>query len=120
MGRSTLRIVIIIVTTITALVHLALGAAGIAGGEAGPLNIAFVLNGIGYFVLLAGVFTAMVPVLSGNKGLAHYALIAFTAVTFVLYFVFNGFSHLGAAAIVSKLAELLLVITAFLHLNAAE
>jgi hypothetical protein len=120
MNRSTLRIVIIITAVITALVHLALGIGGIAGGDPGMLDYLFVLNGLGYLTLLAGLFVPNFPVLGGNRALAHYLMIIFAGLTFVLYFVFNGFSNIGAAAIVAKLAEIVLIIATFMHLGASE
>jgi hypothetical protein len=120
MNRSTLRIIIIVTTVVTALVHLALGLGGIFGGNPGGLDYLFVLNGLGYLALLAALFVPNIPVFADNRALAHYLMIAFAGVTFVLYFVFNGFSNLGGAAIVAKLAELLLIASTWMHLNAAE
>lgn len=120
MNRSTLRTLIIVLTIVTALVHLALGILGLTGGQGGTLDILFVLNGIGYFVLLAGLFVSSTPVLGSNRTLAHYLMIAYAGLTFVLYFVFNGVSDIGPAAIIAKLAELLLIITTYMHLNASR
>jgi len=118
MSKSTLRWLIIIATVVTALVHLALGLGGIFGGSPGGLDYIFVLNGLGYFGLLAAVFVPNVPFFADKRALAHYLLIGFAAVTFILYFVFNGFSF-GPAAIVAKLAELVIIVTTFMHLNQA-
>jgi hypothetical protein len=120
MNRSTLRVVILVLAAVTAIVHLALGIGGIVSGQGGAFNIMFVLNGVGYFALLAALFLPGVPVFGNNRAAAHYLMIAYTALTFVLYFVFNGFSEFGTAAIVAKSAELLLIIATVLHLNAAE
>jgi hypothetical protein len=120
MKQSTLRIAIIILALTTAVVHLALGVGGIAGGRLDTFNILFVLNGLGYIGLLAALFVPNFPFFSSNRSLTHYLMIVFAAVTFVLYFVFNGIdpTGMGVAAIVAKLAELLLVIATFLHLRA--
>ena len=120
MNRTTLRWAIIALAAVTALIHLALGIAGIAGGAPGALDFPFVLNGVGFFALIAALFAPNIPLFSGNRALAHYLMIAFAAITFVLYFVFNGFTNFGGAAIVSKLAELLLIIAVFMHLNASK
>jgi hypothetical protein len=123
MNKSTLRWLIIIATVVTALVHLALGLAGIFGGSPGGLDIAFVLNGLAYLTLLAALFFFTVPVLSANKRLTHYLLIALGAVTFILFFVFNWqhvlVGEVGPAAIVAKIADLTVVITTALHLKQA-
>jgi hypothetical protein len=122
MNKSTLRWVIIIAAVVTALIHLALGVAGIASGSYG-LPVAFVLNGLAYLILLSALFFFTVPVLSANKRLTHILLIALGAVTFILYFVFNWqyvvVGDIGAAAIVSKIADLAVVVATYLHLKQA-
>jgi hypothetical protein len=122
MNKSTLSWLIIIATIVTALIHLALGVAGVAGGSYG-LPVAFILNGLAYLILLSALFFFTVPVLSANPRLAHYLLIALGAVTFVLYFVFNWqyvvVGDIGPAAIVSKIADLTVVVATYLHLNQA-
>ena len=120
MNRPTLRVVIIVLAAVTAIVHLALGISGIVQGWGGTLGIMFVLNGVGYFALLAALFLPGVPVFANNRAAAHYLMIFYAALTFVLYFVINGFSKIGPAAIVAKSAEVLLIIATVLHLNAAE
>ena len=120
MNRSTLRILIIVTAVVTALVHLALGVGGILTIGVNTLGVLFVLNALGYLALLAALFVPNVPVFADNRSLAHYLMIAFAALTFVLYFLMNGFSHLGAAAIVAKLAELILMSSTWMHLRAAE
>lgn len=120
MNKSTLRWIVIIATIVTAVVHLALGVAGIAGGSYG-LPVAFVLNGLAYLILLSALFFFTVPVLSANQRLTHYLLIALGAVTFVLYFVFNWqyviVGDIGPAAIVAKIADLTVAVATYLHLN---
>lgn len=118
MNRSLLRTAVIILALITAAVHLALGVGGIAGGNPDAFSILFVLNGLGYIGLLAALFAPNIPVFSGNRRLAHFLMIGYTAVTLVLYFVFNGFAGMGVAAVIAKLAELLLIIATFLHMRA--
>ena len=95
---------IIILTIITALIHLGLGFAFIPDF----LGIAFILNGITYLLLLAGLY--FVPQLAERRGLIRWLLLAFTAVTFVLYFVFNWPDIWGLAGLFDKAVELLLII----------
>ena len=118
MNKSTLRLAVIVLTVITALIHLFLGVISLTGGDM-MFGVLFLLNGIGYLVLMAGVVTDSVPILSDNKPLAHYALIAFALVTIIAYLVINGFDF-GAMGIISKVDELLLIIATWLHLNASE
>jgi hypothetical protein len=115
--RSTLRIAIIVLTLITAIVHLALAVMDLTGGHAGGLTYAFIANGIGYLALLAALFMD-VPYFRDHRDIAHWLLIAFAAVTLIGFFVVNGFSF-GPAAIIAKVAEVLLIIATFLHMRAA-
>ncbi len=118
MNRTILQWAVIVLAAVTALIHLALGAAGVLDGL-DALSILFILNGIGFFMLLAAVFLN-VPFFAGRRALAHYLLIAFAAVTLVAYFVVNGFVGMGIAAIISKVAEALLIVATFLHLRAVR
>lgn len=117
MSRSTLRWAVIILTLITALIHLALGIGGVLG-QPDALSVLFILNGLGYLALLAAVFLS-VPFFATRRALAHYLLMLFAAVTFVAFFALN-FSRLGQQgpmAIIAKVDELLLIIAAYLHLR---
>lgn len=81
-----------------------------------PLPILFILNGIGYLALLA-LLVLPVPYLRQHPGFTHWVLIGYTALTFVLYIAINGFGSLlgNPLAMVSKAAELLLIICTFLR-----
>jgi hypothetical protein len=70
-----------------------------------PLPTLFLLNGIGYIVLGTALY---LPALARFRPLVRWLLIAFATVTFVLYFLFNGF-RLNPIAIVDKIAELTLI-----------
>jgi hypothetical protein len=107
MNRKTL---IIILTVITAVIHLGLGISQL-GGE-GFLPIAFVLNGLGYLGLLAALY--WLPQFADQRTLVRYALMAFAAVTFVLYFVFNGFAF-NLPGYLTKIVELVLIV--FLYMD---
>ncbi|MBN2501949.1 MAG: hypothetical protein JXB38_14300 [Anaerolineales bacterium] len=116
---SMSSILVIIFGLVTAAIHLFLGIGDLSGGMA-PFGILFILNAIGYAVLVGGVVTNKVPVLSGNKALAHWSLIGFTALTFVLYFLMSGVldgQPAGVAAIVTKVDEVLLIVATFLHMR---
>ena len=95
---------IIILTIITALTHLILGF------RFWPdfLGIMFVLNGVGYLVLLACLY--FIPQLAERRGIFRWLLLAFTAVTFVLYFVFNWPDIYGLGGLIDKAVELVLII----------
>ena len=117
MNRTTLRWAMIIFTLITAAVHLFLGIASIPDPNNQMMGILFVLNAIGYVVLLLGA-VGKIPFLPVR--LSHYLLIAFAAVTLAAYFIINGLDNFGPAAIVSKLSEVLLIVAAFMHLSATQ
>jgi hypothetical protein len=121
MNRSTLRIVIIVLTLITAGIHLWIAISQLASGNTTALTIPFIGNGTIYLLLLLALF-ANVPYFSTHRDVAHYLMMAFAAVTFIAFFVANG-SHLseslGPLSITAKVDELLLIIATFMHLRAA-
>jgi hypothetical protein len=96
-----LQIAIILLTVATAIIHLALG---IPNGMT-----MFILNGIGYLVLVAALY---LPQLSRYRTLTRWALIGFTAVT-VLGWVFIGMR--SPIAYVDKAIEIALIVCLFLE-----
>ena len=90
-------------TVATALIHIVLGA--MAGGT---FLIIFLLNGLGYLALLAGLY--FLPQMAGQRGMIRWALLAFTAVTFILYFAFNWPDIWSPMGLVDKAIELVLII----------
>lgn len=115
MNESLQRILIVVFALITAVIHLALGAGGLLRGDVGL--VMFILNGLGFVGLLGAMFLPGIPMFSTRRRLASYMMIGFAAVTFVLFFVVNGFSYFTPPAIISKLAELLLIVVTVLHLR---
>ena len=115
MNRSSLRILMIILTIITAVIHIFLGVRSIGDGFWGFL---FILNGIGFLGLL---FLVLRPFsfLVGRETLLHYALMGFAAVTILAWLVINGdFTNL--AGVFTKIVELFLIIVTWLHLRAVQ
>ncbi len=98
------RYAIIALTVITALIHLGLGIS-----FSDPM---FILNGVGYLVLIVALY--FIPQLAGQRSLIRWVLIAYTAVTFVLYFVFNWPDIWGSAGLIDKTIELVLIILLWL------
>lgn len=90
-------------TIATALIHIVLGA--LAGGT---FLILFLLNGLGYLALLAGLY--FLPQLAGQRALIRWVFLAFTAVTIILYFVFNWSDIWSPMGIVDKIIELVLLV----------
>ena len=90
-------------TIVTALIHIVLGV--MSGGS---FMIIFLLNGLGYLALLAGLY--FLPQLAGQRSLVRWALLGFTAVTFILYFVFNWPDIWSPMGLVDKVIELILIV----------
>src|SRR5262245_32246358 len=107
MSKSTLRIAVIVLTLITAGIHLYLGVASIGDPSIRTLTVLWLLDGTAYLVLLGGVL-GITPVLKDNKALAHYALMGIAAATIVAwYFMGDRTSLFGLA---TKVEETLLII----------
>ena len=127
-----LQVVIIVLVLITASIHLQRGISmstgGFGGGPPGghppggfrggppggsilqsipiPLSTLFILNGIGYLVLIVALY---LPPLYCLQRIVRWLLIIFAAATFILYFLVNGF-HLQTISIIDKIAEITLII----------
>jgi bacteriorhodopsin len=112
MSRSALRTSIIVLTLITALIHLILLNLGFIRTTGRP-DLLFTLNGLGYLGLL-GVFLINPVFLARQRRLFHYVFMAFTAVTIVAFLAMGGtgfggrpFNPLGWA---TKVVEVLLIL----------
>jgi hypothetical protein len=94
---------------LTAVIHLVLGL----GAPEPMFMILFVLNGVGYIVLVAALY--FLPAFAANRSLIRWTLIGFTAVTVILYFVFNGTEAFKSAfGLVDKAIEVVLIILLWL------
>jgi len=125
---SYLQIGIILLTIITAAMYLYLGitmgsmtggtppsGAAPAGASSGgfsiisllplPLPTLFILNFVGYIVLLA---TLYLPVLQRIQRLTRWLLIGYTAITILLWYLISG-SHPDLMAYIDKLVEVVLI-----------
>ena len=98
------RYAIVALTVITALIHLVLAF--------NPFNPLFILNGLGYLVLIVALY--FIPQLAAQRALIRWALLGFTAITFVLYFVFNWPDIWGPLGLIDKAVELVLMILLWL------
>ena len=90
-------------TVATAIIHLVLAA--MLGGS---FAILFALNGLGYLALLAAYY--FMPQFAEQRSMVRWAFLGFTAVTFVLYFVFNWPAVWGPVGVVDKLIELAMMV----------
>ncbi|HVP20488.1 MAG TPA: hypothetical protein VMS73_01360 [Anaerolineaceae bacterium] len=75
---SSTRYGIIIITVITALVHLYLAI------TSNPFDIVFFLNFLGYLALLAA-YILPIPILKDYKGLVRWVFMAFVVVTIIAW-----------------------------------
>lgn len=104
---------IIVLTALTALIHLFLGIGSLGDGFFGAI---FILNALGYLALLAGLY--FIPQLAGQRPFIRWAFMGFTAVTIILYFVFNWPEIWGVIGLADKAIEIVLV--ALLWLEKAD
>jgi len=125
---SFLQIGIILLTVITAVMHLYLGIrmgsmtggtapSGVApaGASSGgssimsllPLSlpVLFILNFVGYMVLLAALY---LPVLQRFQRLTRWLLIGYTAITILLWYLISG-GHSDLMAYIDKFVEVVLI-----------
>ncbi|MCA9967514.1 MAG: hypothetical protein KC423_24865 [Anaerolineales bacterium] len=99
---------IIVLTVLTALIHLGLGFSFLGNGA---LPILFLLNGIGYLALMVAYFWggSISAQLVAMRGQIRWAYIAFTAVTIIAFFIMN-FGNYQLPGLVDKLIEIILVV----------
>ncbi len=117
-ASRSLQVAIIVLAMITAVVHFFIGITNLS---VPVLAILFILNSAGFTVLLAGLFTRLVPILSSNRALAHYTMMAFAAVTILAYVYVSGIlsgEPSNPIAIATLMDEILLILATYLHLKA--
>jgi hypothetical protein len=106
------QIVIILLTVITAFVHLSLAFFAFGLGDM-TTTVMFALNGLGYLALLAAYYLPL-QFFQRYHHLLRWALIAFAAVTVLAWAVMGTRSTL---AYVDKLVELALIVLLFTDKN---
>ena len=112
MTKSTLRTLIVVLTLITAGVHLILLNMSVLD-ETGSIDIPFTLNGLGYLALLAALLYGF-P--AGREKLVHYAFIAYTLVTILAWYFING-DFTDPVGVFTKTVEVLLIVFLWMHLQ---
>jgi hypothetical protein len=101
-----LQIGIILLAVTTALIHLYLSVKGFMMGQRGPLLVMFILNFVGYIVLVTALY---LPSLQRIQSITRWILIAFTTVTVIMWYLISA-GHPGIEDYVDKLVELVLII----------
>lgn len=110
MSQSTNRTIVIVLTLITATVHLIVL-------NLGGLQPMFILNGLGYLALL-GAFIWKFP--AGQERLVYYAFMAYAVVTIVAWYLVNGAEGFSSIlGVGTKVVELLLIAFLWLDLRRA-
>jgi hypothetical protein len=100
---NTRRYLIILLAVATGLIHL-IPLGFLFGGT----QILFVLNGLGYLALIAALY--FIPQLAGMRSLIRWVLIAYTAITLILYFVMNWPDVWAPLGLITKAIELVLIV----------
>ena len=116
MSKTFLRNAVIGLGTITALVHLWLGVTNFGNPSMTVLAYLFILNGFGYFTLLAWLFWEDFPIKLEDKAMSHFLLMIYAAITLVAYFILGEPGILGY---VTKTVEVLLIAATYFHLRAS-
>ena len=98
---GTLQIGIILLTLATAVIHLALGIHN--------QFLMFILNGIGYLVLVIALY---LPQLKSYRPIIRWAFIAYTAVTIIAWAVIGSRNAIGYF---DKAIEVVLIVLLFLE-----
>lgn len=119
MTRPNTRLAIIILTLLTALIHLYLN---INTGSF-VFQPMFTANALGYLALLVALLwppAFLAGMLKGRTTLLHYVYIGYTAVTIVAYFAVNGAGGFtNPIGLATKVIEALLIVALWNHLRAA-
>src|SRR5689334_3151325 len=102
-----LQLAIIVLTVVTALIHLFLGFSFLSFGPS-LLPILFILNGIGYLGLL-GLLYLPIDAVASYRSMVRWALIAFAAVTIVAFLIM-GLKGAGLLAWSTKIIEVVLIV----------
>src|SRR3970040_979109 len=89
MNRKTVRRAILVLGLVTAIVHLIILPFIVWSPDWGAsLRVAWLLNGIGYLVLLWATLSEP-EFLEDSQDLVHYAFIGFAVLTIIAFFVFG-------------------------------
>ncbi len=90
---------------LTALIHLFLG---VQGGI-----LIFILNGLGFIALVVGLY--LLPQLANWRTHIRWALVAYTAITIVAYFVVNQNPLDSGIGLLTKAVEVILIVLLYLQ-----
>jgi len=106
MSGNTTRIVIILLTLFTAIVH-----GVVLNMQMGHIDPLFTLNGLGYLALL-GAFVFKFP--PSREALVHYAFMVYALVTIIAWVAIGERNMLGYS---TKIVEILLIVFLWMDLG---
>ncbi|HEX9596117.1 MAG TPA: hypothetical protein VF982_04500 [Anaerolineales bacterium] len=106
MSGNTTRIVIILLTLFTAIVH-----GVVLNMQMGHIDPLFTLNGLGYLALL-GAFVFKFP--PSREALVHYAFMVYALVTIIAWVAIGERNMLGYS---TKIVEVLLIVFLWMDLG---
>ena len=101
-----LQIAIVLLAVITAVIHLDLGVEFLMRGLGGPLPLLFLLNFVGYIVLVTALY---LPSLQRIQSGTRWILMVYTALTVILWYLIAR-NYADLEAYVDKLVEVVLII----------
>lgn len=105
------RYVIVLLAVVVGLIHLI-----VLGFLFGGVQWLPILNGLGYLALIAALY--FIPQLAGMRPLIRWALIGYTALTFVLYFIFDSDPLHNVLGLATKAMEVVMIILLFMDRSA--
>jgi hypothetical protein len=113
---KVLRILILVFGLVTALVHLWLVYNGLIRGR---LPYQFLVNGLGFLVLVAAFFLTLSSKDQWRQ-LVHYLFLAFTGGSILAWVIVNRGRFLIELSIFDKVVEVLLIVALWLHLRLTQ
>ena len=106
------RYLIILLTVVTGLIHLLV--LGFLGGRTQVLPI---LNGLGYLALIAAIY--FIPQFAGMRSMIRWALIAYAAITIILYFFLDSQPFTNPLGLATKAMEFALIVLLYMDRSVA-
>ena len=103
LSMTPLRIGTIVLTLVTAFVHLYLSV------SSNPFDPIFFLNFLGYIGLLLA-YNLRLPIFERFHAWLRWAYMAFALVTIIAYFVVNGFTNYMGFGLPTKAVEVVLIV----------
>ena len=121
MTRAQLQITAIILSVITASIHLLLGAFNLGNPAMWPLNGLWIANGLGTIYLMMASFARAYIPFPFKRSIAPWVLLGYTVLTILAWVVITVLQNgdpIGVLALVTKLVEVLLIVAIIMRQRA--